>query len=224
MAAVRIRVLPTAEQAAADAARWLARALRAAIGRRGSASVAFSGGSTPRRMIELLAQSELDWTAVEVFQVDERIAANGDPARNANLLDPLPVGRAQRHLMGVTSADLAGAARRYARALPERLDVVHLGLGDDGHTASWLPGDDAADAETAVALTGEYQGHRRMTLTPGPVNRARRRLLLVAGAAKADPLAGFLLGDTDLPIHRLRRTDVTIIADRAAGEALPEPE
>lgn len=222
-ATVRIRVVAD-DIVPVDASRWLAGVIHRSILERGTASVAFSGGSTPRPMIEMLARARLDWSAVEVFQVDERIAPDGDPARNANLLDPLPIRRGQLHLMEVTSADLAGAAARYAGLLPERFDVVHLGLGDDGHTASWLPGDGAADADADVALTPPYQGHRRMTLTADPVNRARRRLLVVAGASKAAALAGFVRGDGELPAARLRRTYVTIIADRAAAQGLPAPD
>jgi len=198
------------------AARAIARRLVNAVAARGTASVAFSGGSTPALMLARMAEFDVPWVHVHVFQVDERVAPDGDPARNAGLLDALPVRRSNLHLMPVTAKDLGAAARRYAAALPERFDVVHLGVGDDGHTASWPPGDPVIDAPGSVAVSQPYQGRVRMTLTPSPVNAARARIVLVAGASKRPALASWLRHDGSVPVDRVRRTATLVIVDAAA--------
>jgi 6-phosphogluconolactonase/glucosamine-6-phosphate isomerase/deaminase len=218
---VDVRVAPDAESAAVEAAGWIAHHLRNAVLRRGSASIAVSGGTTPAAMLGHLAELDVAWAAVTVFQVDERVAPDGDPARNAGLLDLLPVPSGQRRLMPVTSAELRSAAQQYAAGLPDRLDVVHLGLGDDGHTASWAPGDDIVDASDAVAMCGEFRGHARMTLTPVAVNAARYRLVLAAGGEKAVAMERWLLGDPGVPVHHVRRSDTVVVIDRAAASRLP---
>ena len=215
-----LRVTTDAAAAAAEAAGWVGHHLRGAVQRRGAASIAISGGSTPAAMFRALAAVDLPWEAVSVFQVDERVAPEGDPARNVALLALFPPA-ATVHPMPVTDADLAAAARRYAALLPSRFDVVHLGLGDDGHTASWPPGDTVIDREEPVAISGVYRGHVRMTLTPPVVNSARHRLVLAAGADKAAPLEGWLLGDASLPIHRIRSSDTVAVVDVAAAARLP---
>ncbi|MFM2076626.1 MAG: 6-phosphogluconolactonase/glucose-6-phosphate isomerase [Actinomycetota bacterium] len=215
-----LRVLDDAAGAAAEAADWTAHQLRNAVRRRGAATIAVSGGSTPAAMFAALADLDLPWAAITVYQVDERVAPDGDPARNAALLAAFPAAAHVRP-MPVTSKDLRAAARRYAEALPPRLDVVHLGLGDDGHTASWPPGDPVGDETAPVALSREYRGHVRMTLTPPVVNAARHRLVLAAGSDKAAPLEGWLLGNDALPIRRVRVSDTVVVVDRAAAARLP---
>lgn len=215
-----VRVAATADDAAQYSAMVIADWLLGAVERRGRASVAFSGGSTPAAMLRVLGTLDVPWSAVHVFQVDERVVADGDPRRNAPLLDALPVDDAHRHLMPVTTP-LETAVVAYGDGLPDRFDVVHLGLGDDGHTASWPPGDPVVDAATDVALSNEYQGTIRMTLTPRPVNRARRRLVLATGDGKAEPIARWLLEDTSLPVARLRRADTIVVIDQAAAAQLP---
>lgn len=218
-----LRVAPDAAAAAQEAAVWLAGQVRNAVRRRGEATLALSGGTTPAAMFAALVGCDVPWSAVRVWQVDERVARDGDPARNAGLLEVLPLRRGALHLMPVTAAGLPAAAARYARTLPAQFDVVHLGLGDDGHTASWPPGDPVVDSHDPVALSGEYRGHVRMTLTPGVVNGARRRLLLAAGAAKADPLRRWLLHDPTVPVHRVRRSGTVVVVDAAAAATLPAP-
>lgn len=207
--------------AAAAAALWVARQLRNAVARRGAASVAFSGGSTPALMLAALADMSVPWQATTVFQVDERVAADGDPDRNLGLLDVLRSHKAMIRAMPVTAVRLPAAAQRYASHLPERLDVVHLGLGDDGHTASWPPGDDVIDDRGVVAISGEYKGRVRMTLTVPTVNAARHRLVLATGAAKAPVVERWLLHDSTLPIQRVHRSNTTVILDTAAASRLP---
>lgn len=161
------------------------------------------------------------WAVTSVFQVDERLAPDGDPDRNASLLDVLrPQGPAIR-LMPVTAQDLDDARRRYAASLPDRLDVVHLGIGDDGHTASWPPNDPVLDDSTPVALSREYLGRVRMTLTVSAVNTARRRLVLATGTAKAGVIERWLLHDHALPVDRVSRTNTIVVLDADAAARLP---
>ncbi len=215
-----VRVAADAEAAAVEAAGWVAFQLRSAVRRRGAATIAVSGGTTPARMFASLASLVVPWESVTVFQVDERVAPAGDPARNLKLLDALPSRGHHRRPMPVNAAHLAAAARRYAAGLPEQFDVVHLGLGDDGHTASWPPGDPVIDAVDKVALSEMYAGFVRMTLTPIVVNAARHRLVLAAGANKARPVRHWLLGDNTLPIQRIRRADTVLVLDTEAASML----
>jgi 6-phosphogluconolactonase/glucosamine-6-phosphate isomerase/deaminase len=217
---MHITVAPDPQAAADEAAAWVARQLRNAVSRRGTASVAFSGGSTPALMFAALGELPVPWRATTVFQVDERLAPDGDPDRNAVSLDVLRPFRPSIRLMPVTASDLGAARRRYATLLPERLDVVHLGLGDDGHTASWAPGDPVIDDPRAVAISGEYKGRVRMTLTVGCVNAARHRLVLATGPTKAAVVERWLLHDPALPIHRVRRTNTTVVLDAPAAARL----
>ena len=218
---MEIRVAADPQAAAEDAAVRVARQLRNAVRRRGSATIAVSGGSTPALMFAALsAAADVPWQLVQLWQVDERVAPDDDPARNAHLLTGLPLAPRQIHRMAVTTRDLRAAARRYAAGLPERFDIVHLGLGDDGHTASWPPGDPVVDVAEPVALSGVFNGFVRMTLTPQVVNAARHRLVLAPGAAKAGPMQHWLLGDATLPIQRVRRADTVVVIDTAAAAQL----
>ena len=169
-------------------------------------------------MLEALLEQDVPWESVEVWQVDERVAPDGHPARNAVQLSDLPC---PVELMPVTDDDLETAARRYAAGLPERFDVVHLGLGDDGHTASWPPGDPVVDSTSGCDVVDEFNGFRRMTLTPSVVNAARSRLVLTFGTSKAPMVQRWLLGDRSLPVARLRRTGTWVMLDQAAAAELP---
>jgi 6-phosphogluconolactonase/glucosamine-6-phosphate isomerase/deaminase len=205
---------------AADAGRWLARRTRDAVRRRGTAALALSGGGSAPPMFEVLLTQDVPWHAVRVWQVDERVAPDGHPERNAlQLADfPCPV-----ELMPVTADDLTQAARRYADGLPDRFDVVHLGLGDDGHTASWPPGHRVIDSDLPCEVIGEFNGFARMTLTPPVVNAARARLMLTFGESKASVVQRWFLRDAALPVSRLRRSDTWVMLDGAAAADLPEP-
>lgn len=203
----------------------IARRLERNVSLHGSTTMALSGGTTTPALIEELVtrRRSIPWDRVTVWQVDERIAPDGDEARNANQLVHLPC---PVHLMPVTDTDLDAAARHYAASLPERFDIVHLGMGPDGHTASWVPGDPIVDAsdDVAVALTvGEYQGTRRMSLTPAAVNAAHGRVVLATGEAKAAAVAAWLEGEPtphDLPIARLIRVGTVVVIDRPAASGL----
>lgn len=205
-----------------DAAATILRRLRAAVRERGNATLAVSGGSTAPPMIDaitvvLRTQPALA-DSVTVWQVDERIAPDGDAARNAVQLSELPC---VVRLMPVTNVGLRAAARRYGNALPGRFDVVHLGIGDDGHTASWPPAEPSvALSERPVELTGVFNGIRRMTLTAQVVNAARSRVVLARGVAKRPMVDGWLRGDPTLPISCVRRTSTTVFLDPFAAPRL----
>jgi 6-phosphogluconolactonase len=127
--------------------------------------------------------------------------------------------------MPVEAPDLQAAVARYAASLqeiagsPPVLDLVHLGLGPDGHTASLVPGDRVLEVTDAdVALTGIYQGRRRMTLTYPMINRARRILWLVTGSEKVEMLGRLRKGDASIPAGRIRQDQAIVFADQAAAQ------
>lgn len=209
--------LRVSDQPQRDAANWIAAKLRNAVHRRERASIAVSGGSTAPAMLAALFEHDVSWKHVVFWQVDDRIAPDTHVDRNANQLIDVP---ATVRLMPVTSRDLRAGARRYASSLPDRFDVVHLGLGVDGHTASWPPGDAVLESTRDVELTPDFHGRRRMTLTPGVVNRARSRLVLVTGRLKSATVARWLMADPSLPISRVRASGTTAIIDSAAAADL----
>jgi 6-phosphogluconolactonase/glucosamine-6-phosphate isomerase/deaminase len=197
-----------------ETARRLVRCLTDAVRERGEAFVALSGGTTAPPMIAELVSNELPWDRIGVWQVDERVVPDGHRDRNAEQLAAIP---GHKHLMPVTAADLHDGASWYEAGLPDRFDAVHLGIGDDGHTASWAPGAEAvAASDNLVEVTDTFNGYRRMTLTPRAVNAARLRLVLAAGAPKASILRRWLDGDSSLPAHRLRREGTILFVDHAA--------
>lgn len=218
-----------AEALATAAARHIAAALSDAAAERGRATLAVSGGRTPLPMLERLAGERVPWDCLDVFQVDERVAPSGHADRNATGLEAALGAHARArperfHWMPVTATDLDDAARRYAQALaaaagsPPVLDVVHLGLGDDGHTASIFPGSHVPE-DVDVAMTGVQQGRRRMTLTLPAINRARAIVWLVAGGGKRAALAAMLAGDPACVASRVRRDAATVFVDVAAAPA-----
>ena len=232
MSEIETEVLPDGAALATRTADLVAEGLNKAVAARGRATLAVSGGNTPRAFFAELAGRAVPWEAVHVLQVDERVAPAGHPDRNltglrAALLDRVPIPPANVHAMPVEDDDLDAAADRYAdelRALagPDGgLDVLHLGLGDDGHTASWPPGDPVVDATADVAVVGPFNGRLRMTLTPPAVNRAGWIVWEIAGAAKAPVVPRLLAGDPALPCSHVRRRDVTLLADAAAGAEIP---
>jgi len=232
---MKIEVLPDSDAVARAGAAFTAEEARAAVAARGRFIMALSGGRTPWVMLRALADEPMPWSDVHVVQVDERVAPAGDPDRNLthlreSLLARCPLRPEQIHAMPVESTDLEAAARRYALTLreiagaPAVLDLAHLGLGPDGHTASLVPGDAVLEVTTAdVAFTGVYQGRRRMTLTYPMLNRARRIVWLVTGREKADMLARLQAGDESIPAGRIRRDQALVLADREAA-AGPDPE
>ncbi|MSO42561.1 MAG: 6-phosphogluconolactonase [Solirubrobacterales bacterium] len=220
MAGHQLEVLPDAVAVARRGAELVAEAARTVVAERGSFALAASGGRTPWAMYGQLEDHELPWASTGLFQVDERIAPPGSEDRNlTHLIAALSIG-AQGSLrpMPVNEEDAEAGAARYAESLPEALDLVHLGLGPDGHTASLVPGDPVLEvADRRVAVTGgEYQGTHRMTLTYPELARARRVLWIVTGEEKREPLAKLLGGDPSIPAGRVEVGDSLIVADAAA--------
>ena len=227
---MEVRVLADADAVAREGAAVVAQEARAAVADRGRFVVAFSGGRTPWHMLRFLSDEEVPWNNVHVVQVDERVAPASDPERNLihlreSLLERAPLPPEQIYAMPVESTDLEAAAKRYALTVreiagsPPVLDLVHLGLGTDGHTASLVPGDavlNVADAD--VGLTEMYQGRRRMTMTYPIINRSRRLLWLVTGKEKSGILRRLLAADESIPAGRVRQAQALVLADRAAAD------
>lgn len=219
---LEIEVLGDAEAACARAAAFVAETARRAIADHGSCMMAVSGGRSPWAMFAQLANMDVEWDRLVIYQVDERIAPDGDPDRNLTHLQASVPAAARSGIrpMPVTDADPDAAAARYARTLPPSFDLIHLGLGPDGHTASLVPDDPVCEvSERDVAVTGEYQGRRRMTLTYPALERAQRILWLVTGADKAPALVRLRAADPGIPAGRVAQGRAHVIADREAAGA-----
>ena len=226
---LELEVFLDEEAAAEGAARIIADAAKLSVTSRGRFVMAVSGGNTPWIMLRKLAGKDLPWDRMKIFQVDERVAPTGHTDRNLTHLRECLIGRSpltekQICAMPVESPDLNAAAREYSISLdlaagsPPVLDLVHLGLGPDGHTASLVPGDPVLSiADADVALAGAYQGRRRMTLTYPAINRALRILWLVTGSGKTEMLARLQQGDVSIPAGRISQEHAHIVADRAAA-------
>jgi 6-phosphogluconolactonase len=226
---MKIEIFADADSVAQEAAKFIAAEARAAIADRGRFVMAVSGGHTPWVMLRALATEEVPWVSVHLAQVDERVAPTGHPDRNLthlqeSLLEHATLPEEQIYAMPVESTDLEAAAKQYAATLakiagsPPVLDLVHLGLGPDGHTASLVPGEPVLGVNDAdVAVTGIYQGRRRMTLTYPILNRARRVLWLVTGSEKAPMLVRLREGDPSIPAGRVNQERALVLADRAAA-------
>ena len=226
---MRIQVHSDADAAAMAGAKFIAAKAREAVAARGRFVMAVSGGHVPWQMFRILAGETMPWKDVHITQVDERVAPAGDPDRNLthlreSLLSRVPLPSVQGHAMPVEENDLDAAAANYAGLLrqiadsPPVLDLVHLGLGPDGHTASLVPGDPVLEVtDRDVAVSGVYQKRRRMTLTYPILNRARCILWLVNGSEKAEILERLARGDTSIPAGRIRKDAAVVFADRAAA-------
>jgi 6-phosphogluconolactonase len=226
---MKIEVLLTPEDVAQKAAQYIAGEARAAVAARDRFVIAVSGGHTPWVMLRALAKETVPWKKMHVVQVDERVAPAGDPDRNLthlreSLLEQAPLPPENIHPMPVEASDLEAAAKQYAATLtqlagsPPVLDLAHLGMGPDGHTASLVPDDPVLNVTNAdVAITGVYMGRRRMTLTYPILNRSLRILFLVTGKEKVDMLPKLLAADTSIPSGRIRQDNVLILADRDAA-------
>jgi 6-phosphogluconolactonase len=230
-----VRVVVAADRAdlARQAAVEIATTLRTAVAARGQASLAVSGGSTPGDLLEALAAEPLPWDRLHLLQVDERIAPARHPARNLELLrrrllSHHALADRQVHPMPVDEPDPETAAASYARTLhelagdPPVLDVVQLGLGTDGHTASLVPDDPVLEVvDRDVAATGSYGGWRRLTLTVPTIARARSVVWLVAGADKRRTVARLLVRDPGIPASRVPPDRAVLFLDPAAAPGPP---
>lgn len=223
-AVIRARLSATPQGTADDAAAWVAARAVATIERTGRFVWAVSGGSTPALFLEALATHDrVDWGAVHLFQVDERIAPADSPDRNDTMIrerfvDRVPAVR--YHPMPVEADDLGSAIVDHLTDLerlcgsPARLDLIQLGLGDDGHTASLVPGDAVLEAADDLAVTATYKGTRRLTMTAPLLNRANERLFLVTGAGKDDALGRLAEGDPGIPGSLITADHTFLATDR----------
>lgn len=224
-----IRILSDAGAVAQEAAKEIATTAREAIDARGSFVMAVSGGKTPWEMLRMLGSEDVPWENVHIVQVDERIAPAGDPDRNLthlteSLLDHTPIYPENIHAMPVEDNDLTAATVKYIQKLeqisgtPPVLDLVHLGMGPDGHTASLIPGDPVLEVmDSDVALTGLYQGRHRMTLTYPIINRSLKVIWVLAGSGKVEMFRRFRDGDESIPSGRINKSNTVVFADRAAA-------
>lgn len=229
---MKLWILDTPEAAARSAADYIATLARAAVEARHAFTMALSGGSTPVPMFDLLASADLPWRHAHVFQTDERVAPHGDADRNLTVLDErllskIPIAEDQVHAMPVDGGDIDAGASSYERTLrriaglPPILDVVHLGLGADGHTASLVPGDGVVNVrDREVAYSEAYQGRRRMTLTVPALDRARHLVWLVSGSAKAGALLRLLISDPAIPASRIQLQRASLFVDQDAAALL----
>ena len=226
---MHIETLATSDAVAARAAQIIASEARNAVAARGRFVMAVSGGRTPWQMLRALANEDVPWASVHVVQVDERIAPDGDKDRNLthlreSLLSHAPIPESHIHAMPVNATDLDQACSDYTATLeslcghPPTLDLAHLGLGPDGHTASLIPGDPVCHVHNAeVALTGIYQNRRRMTLTYPVLNRSRHILWVVTGAEKKPMIPRLLAADPTIPAGPISQQNATLLADTDAA-------
>ena len=229
---MKVDVLANPEVVAQKAAEFIAAEARAAVAARGRFVIAVSGGHTPWVMLRALATEDVPWKQMHMVQVDERVAPAGSSDRNLthlheSLLEDAPIPKENIHAMPVEASDLEAAAKQYAATLaelsgsPPVLDLTHLGMGPDGHTASLVPGDPVLSVTNAdVALTAVYMGRRRMTLTYPIINRSRKILFLVTGKEKVEILPKLLAGDSSIPSGRIRQENTFVLADRDAAGRL----
>jgi 6-phosphogluconolactonase len=217
-----VEILPDAEAVAHRAAELVHQHALLAVAERGAFTFAVSGGRSPWVMVGDLAREDFPWAQTAIYQVDERIAPAGDPNRNITLLQESlgAVASADMRPMPVEDDDLEAAAEAYARSLPASFDLIHLGLGPDGHTASLVPGDPVLEVRARdVALTGPYMGLRRMTVTYPVLERAHALLWLVTGAEKVDALRRLRAHDESIPAGRVPFERALVLADVAAAGA-----
>ena len=222
---MKVEIFLDSTRVAQAAASIIAADARLAVAERGRFIMAVSGGKTPWIMLRALANEDIPWKQVHVFQVDERIAPAGDPDRNLthlqeSLLSHAPLPPEQIYAMPVEEADSVTAAKKYTQLLesiagsPPIFDLVHLGLGPDGHTASLIPGDPVLKVnDKDVAITEVYQGRNRMTLTYPVINRARRILWVVTGNEKTKALAQLLNADQSIPGGLIQQDRAIILSD-----------
>lgn len=203
---------------ATAAATYVAERARAVQARGATFTFALSGGKSPWVMFETLAHDDLDWAATRIYQVDERVVGEDNDLRNLKSLRAALTGtNAPIEAMDVEDDNLEAACSSYAARLPERFNLIHLGIGPDGHCASLVPGDPVLDlSDQLVALSGPYQNTLRMTLTYPALSRADQLLWLVTGEDKREALQKLLAGDPSIPAGRVEAGASLVMADRAA--------
>ncbi len=214
---IHVEVLPDPGSVGEHAADLIAEAVRRAVSEGRRFTWAISGGETPIPLFRRLGTLELPWHLIDTWQVDERVAPPDDPDRNRSSQSRALPPEAQDGIrwMPVEDDHLDAAAARYAASLPERFDVIHLGLGADGHTASLLPGDPVLHVrDRDVAVTGVYEGRRRMTLTYPGLSRAERAIWVVTGSEKRAALTKLVARDASVPASHVPVPDQVVVTDQ----------
>jgi len=225
---MKTELFPTADQVAAGAAAYLEQQIREALAHQPSYSLAISGGRTPWEMLKILSKADLPWNRVNLFQVDERVAPDGHADRNLTQLFQAIAGtpmvtQLRIFPMPVLAEDLEEGCREYTQVLDEvtegkGLDLIHLGLGSDGHTASLVPEDGVMEVQDRlVACTqNTYQGRIRMTLTYPLLNSAKQLLWIVTGSEKQEMVKRLLQQDPSIPAGSIRQENALLLVDQAA--------
>ena len=222
-------VVPTPSELTRPAAEWLELEMTKAIAGRGACAVCLAGGRTPEPVYrELASASSIDWTRVVVFFGDERAVPPDHPDSNylmvhRVLLSRVPVPAGQVHRMEAERSDREAAAREYERSLPSQLDIMVLGMGPDGHTASLFPGSAALDEQQrlVVPVIGAKPPPHRLTVTPPVIEAARRVAVIATGGDKAAMVARAIegpLAPKEVPVQLARRG--TWFLDQAAAGRL----
>ena len=227
---MKIEIFPQTEQVAIQAAAYLEQVIRKALTHQKSFSLAISGGRTPWEMLKILSKADLPWQRINLFQVDERVAPDGHPDRNLTQLFQAIAGtpmvmQLRIFPMPVNAKDLDAAVKEYAEVLNEvteskGLDLIHLGIGSDGHTASLVPGDEVLEIQNRlVAYTqNSYQGRIRMTLTYPLINAAKQILWIVTGSEKREMVQRMLQQDSSIPAGNIQQKNALLMVDKAAIE------
>jgi 6-phosphogluconolactonase len=217
---------------AGPAAEWLESEVGGAIAARGRCALALSGGQTPEPAYrELALAASIDWARVEIFFADERAVPPDHGESNYRMVDlallsRVPIPARQVYRMEAERSDRESAAQEYERLLPRQLDILLLGIGSDGHTASLFPGSSALDERRRLVLPviGPKPPAERMTITPPVIEAARKIVVLASGEGKAAAVARALEGGTEpkaVPAQLARRG--TWFLDQAAASQLTTP-
>lgn len=213
-----LKIYDTVDELAKASASYVASLAHDLTARPGPFTFALSGGKSPWLMLAELGHEKVAWERTKIFQVDERAVPESDDLRNLkHIREALGATEAEIVAMDVENPQLDEAAYDYATKLPARFDLIHLGLGPDGHCASLVPNDSVLDVtDRLVAISGPYQDTMRMTLTYPALGRADQLLWLISGADKIDALAKLLDGDTSIPAGRVEAGASLVMVDRAA--------
>ncbi len=233
----QVEILPDRSAIVTRALEIVLEVYKRAIARDGKFTIAVAGGSTPKPLYELLATQPLDWSKVHVFWGDERYVPVSDPQSNEGMtrkawLDRVAIPAENIHAIPTYDSDPADAAQRYQQHIQgffgiwpsefPKLDLVLLGIGDDGHTASLFPGTRALTVLDRLVTFGQKDSQPRVTFTATLINKADTILFLVDGIGKANALKAIMAADGDANTYpaRLIRTESIWLVDQIAASAI----
>jgi len=224
---------PTAQQAAEHCGDAILQLLKESLSGESLATLAISGGSTPRPMFEHMARSRFDWSAVHLFWVDERCVPPADPQSNyrlakETLIEPAHIPSANVKRIPAEEPDLEAVATQYENRLPHALDLIVVGIGEDGHTAAIFPGSPAASEavrRVVPVLDSPKPPAQRVTITPRVLREAREVLMLATGEEKAEAVWRALKSETDptdVPARLVREREWLIDEEASSWHTAPE--